>query len=260
MLVAFGLAVAVAGVASQAYRVRTANTAKAQAQARLLFWALLPSLVVGIAFLAIVGVAPTTSALAGRPVAAELPTGVYSAFQVVFLAIPLALFTGIVRHRLWDIERIVNRTAVYFLATAMLGGVYATFVVIVQLSVGTVLSSAIIDSKPAVAITTLGLAGAFRPIRDRVQRFVDRRFNRARYDAYVTVENFRLELRQCVEVPAVVGQLEVVLASALAPRSVRWWLPDGHASVGPHDAERLDPRRDQPAAAPGGGRPAQIAH
>lgn len=231
VLVIFGLSVAVAGVVSQAYRIRTAETAKAQAQARLLFWALLPALGVGVAFFAIVGISPTTSALAGRPVTADLPTGVFNAFQVVFLAIPIALFTGIVHYRLWDIERIVNRTAVYALATTFLGGIYVAFVVLVQLTVGSVVSTALIDSKPAVAITTLGLAATFRPIRDRVQQFVDRRFNRARYDAVVTIEAFRLELRQCVEVSAVVGRLEDALATAVGPRSVHWWIADTHQPV-----------------------------
>ena len=259
-LVFFGLSVAVAGVLSQAYRIRTAETATAQAQARLLFWSLLPALGLGTAYVTIVGIAPTTDVLAGRPVATELPTGVYNAFQVVFLAIPLALVVGMIRHRLWDIERIVNRTAVYALATALLGGVYAVFVVVVQLSVGSVVSTAITDSKPAVAITTLALAGTFRPVRDRVQRFVDRRFNRARYDAVVTLEAFRLELRECVEVSAVIDRLEVVLESALSPSLVQWWLPGERTPSAPGRPQQDRPHALVASSAFDRGRPAKIGH
>lgn len=223
VLAFFGLAVATAGVLAQAYRIRTADSATSQAQARLLFWALLPALIVGGTYLWSVGINPTTTALAGRPIA-DPPVGIYAAFQIVFLAIPLALFVGIIRHRLWDIERVVNRTVVYAVATAFLGGVYAAFVIVVQLSVGTVTTSALIDSKPAVAITTLVLASGFRPIRDRVQAFIDRRFNRARYNAQVTLDLFGVRLRRCDEAEAIAAEMEMVIDAVIAPRTATLWL------------------------------------
>jgi divalent metal cation (Fe/Co/Zn/Cd) transporter len=136
----------------------------------------------------------------------------------------LALFAGILRYRLWDIERLLNRTTVYAIVTGLLGGFYAVFVVVAQLLLGTVAASPLIDSKPAVAITTLLFVSAFRPLRERVQKFVDRRFNRSRYDAQVTMERFAEDLRHAVDLNDIVGRLDDVLTEVIEPRHVSIWL------------------------------------
>jgi hypothetical protein len=230
LLVFFGVAVPVLGVAAQLYRLRGAATATEQAQARLLTWALVPALVLGAGFLLLVGPSSGSAVMAGRHLP-ELPATLYRVFQVVFVLIPLALFFGLVRHRLWDIERIVNRTFVYALVTLGLGGVYVAFVVAVQLTVGRVGSSPLIDSKPAVALTTLLLAGAFRPFRDRVQRFVDRRFNRAHYDALVTVEQFGSCLRDDVDLDGIARSLLGTVDDAMQPADVGLWLVPGRTGT-----------------------------
>lgn len=230
LLVFFGVAVPVLGVTAQLYRLREAGTATEQAQARLLTWALVPALVLGAGFLLLVGPSSGSAGLAGRHLP-ELPATLYRVFQAVFVLIPLALFLGLVRHRLWDIERIVNRTFVYALVTLGLGGVYVAFVVAVQLTVGRVGRSPLIDSKPAVALTTLLLAGAFRPFRDRVQRFVDRRFNRAHYDALVTVEQFGTCLRDDVDLDAIARSLLGTVDQAMEPADVGLWLVPGRTGA-----------------------------
>lgn len=223
LLLFFGLLVPTVGAAAQAYRIVKTEDPTGQAQARLLFWALLPSVAFGIVFLAIHGLSPATNVLAGRNIA-EPPVALYRTFQPAFALIPLALFTGILRYRLWDIERLLNRTTVYAIATGMLGGVYTAFIVVSQLLLGTVAASPLIDSKPAVAITTLLFLTAFRPVRDQVQKFIDRRFNRSHYDAQVTMEKFAEGLRHEVDLNDIVGQLDHVLTEVIQPRHVSVWL------------------------------------
>jgi hypothetical protein len=217
LLLFFGLLVPAAGAAAQAYRIVNQYDAVGQAQARLLFWALLPSVGFGIVFLLIHGLSPATDVLAGRHIP-EPPVALYRTFQPAFALIPLALFAGILRYRLWDIERVLNRTSVYAIATGLLGGVYVAFVVVAQLLVGRVAASPLIDSKPAVAITTFLFVSAFRPLRDQVQKFIDRRFNRTRYDALVTMERFAADLRHAVDLNDILRRLDRVLNDVFEPR------------------------------------------
>lgn len=225
LLLFFGLLVPAAGAAAQAYRIVNTEDATGQAQARLLFWALLPSVGFGIVFLVLNGLSPATNVLAGRHIP-EPPVALYRTFQPAFALIPLALFTGILRFRLWDIERLLNRTTVYAIATGLLGGIYTAFIVVAQLLLGTVAASPLIDSKPAVAITTVVFLSAFRPVRDEVQKFIDRRFNRSRYDAQVTLERFAEEMRHEVDLNDIVGRLDDVLTAVIQPRNLTVWLCD----------------------------------
>lgn len=222
LLLFFGLLVPAVGAAAQAYRIVKTEDATGQAQARLLFWALLPSVGFGIVFLVLHGLSPATNVLTGRHIP-DPPVALYRTFQPAFALIPLALFAGILRYRLWDIERLLNRTTVYAIATALLGGLYAAFVVVAQLLLGTVAASPLIDSKAAVAITTLLFVFAFRPLRDQVQRFIDRRFNRSRYDAQVTMERFAEDLRDAVDPNDIMERLEGALTEVFEPRHVTSW-------------------------------------
>jgi hypothetical protein len=229
LLLFFGLLVPAAGAAAQAYRIRRTEDATGQAQARLVFWALLPSVVLGLVFVATHGLTPTTTVLAGRHLP-EPPVALYRIFMPAFALILLALFGGILRYRLWDIERLANRTVVYAGATTLLGSVYVAFVVVAQFTLGSVAASPLIDSKPAVAVTTLLLASVFRPVRDRVQAFVDRRFNRRRYDAQVTVQRFIARLRDADRLESITTQLQGVVHDVIEPRCASVWLRDGLAA------------------------------
>lgn len=230
LLLFFGLVVPAAGAAAQAYRIRRTDNATGQAQARLLFWALLPSVALGMAFLATHGLTPTTNVFVGRHIP-EPPVALYRAFEPAFALIPLALFAGLLRYRLWDIERLANRTVVYAGATTLLGGVYVAFVLVTQFALGSVAASPLIDSKPAVAVTTLLLASAFRPVRARVQTFVDRRFNRSRYDAQLTVMEFAASLSDEVELENIAAQLGRVVHEIVEPHHLSLWVIDGASTA-----------------------------
>lgn len=221
----FGLLVPALGACAQVYRIRYGSDVRVQAQARLLLWTLLLSVGLGLVFIAVSGF-PNVIALPGRHVP-DPQTGLYRVFQPVFTLIPVALFVGLVRFKLWDIERVFNRTLVYAAVTGSLGLVYVGFVVFAENTLGTVAASPLINSRPAVAITTLALAAGFRPLRGRVQRFVDRRFNRRRYDAQVTVEQFSERLRDRADLASVAAELEQIVRDVVEPQYVSVWVRGG---------------------------------
>jgi hypothetical protein len=232
LLLFFGLVVPSAGAAAQGYRIRHTTDATGQAQARLLFWALLPSVLFGMAFVVTNGLSTQTAVFAGRHVPVTYVT-LYRSFQPAIALIPFALLIGLLRFRLWDIERLLNRTIVYAVATAFLGSLYVLFVVVVQQVVGSFASGPLIESRFAVAVTTLLLASAFRPVRDRVQWFLDRRFHRQRYDAQRTVEAFSRRLRDQVAIEHITATLEQTLDAAVEPRHASLWLcHDRRSSAG----------------------------
>jgi hypothetical protein len=243
LLLFFGLGVPAVGAAAQWYRIHHTADATGQAQARLVFWSLLPSVAFGVAFLVTHGLSPTTPTLIGRHIP-DPPVALYRSFQPAFALIPLALFTGLLRYRLWDIERLVNRTVVYATATGLLGGLYLAFVVTVQQVLGSVTATPLIEGRLAVAITTLLLASIFRPLRDRVQHFVDRRFHRRRYDLQLTVDRFARSLRDHVDTADIAAELEAVLTDVIEPRQASLWLA-GEVGAGNSSA----PGITQPAAA-----------
>jgi hypothetical protein len=134
-------------------------------------------------------------------------------------ALPVGIGVGILRYRLYDIDRIISRTLAYALVTGLLVGVYTALVLSIQ-AFG-------LRTPVAVAAATLAAAALFNPLRRRVQRGVDRRFNRARYDADQTVAAFAARIKGAVEVASVRDDLAVVVHQALEPTHVSVWISPG---------------------------------
>jgi hypothetical protein len=146
-------------------------------------------------------------------------------FFVGVIGIPLAVAVAILRHRLYDIDRVINRTLVYGLLTTVLAGLYAGVVLVLGQLFG-----GIGDKTPswAVAAATLTVAALFQPARRRIQAVVDRRFNRRTYNAVKTVEAFSVRLRDEVDLDALSAELLTVVDQTIQPTRASLWLRPSH--------------------------------
>jgi hypothetical protein len=137
---------------------------------------------------------------------------------VALLTIPVAIGMAILRYRLYEIDRIINRTLVYGAMTVLLGGLYAGLAVGLGAVVGSRANSVVI------AGSTLVVAALFRPARHRIQAFIDRRFYRRKYDAARTLEAFTARLRQDVDLDSVRLHLLGVVDDTMRPVQASLWL------------------------------------
>jgi hypothetical protein len=135
-------------------------------------------------------------------------------------ALPVGIGVGILKYRLYEIDRFISRTLAYAIVTGVLVGVYAGLVLLATQVLG-------FHSSVAVAVSTLAVAALFNPLRHRVQRTVDRRFNRARYDADQTVAAFAGQLKDAVDLDSVRSDLAVIVENALEPAHVSVWIRSG---------------------------------
>ena len=136
---------------------------------------------------------------------------------LAFSALPISIGLAILRYRLYDIDRIVSRTLSYAILTAVLIG---TFIGLIALSTNTLALS----GRVGVAASTLAAAALFNPLRVRVQRLVDRRFNRTRYNAEATVAAFTSRLRDAVEIDAIRADLLDAVNRAVQPAHASIWI------------------------------------
>ena len=144
-----------------------------------------------------------------------VPAWVDFVVAVGLVALPVSVILAILRYRLYDIDRIISRTVTYAVVVTLLG----VAVALVATLVGTRFDSPIV-----VAAMTLGVAALFNPLRRRVQRVVDRRFNRSRYDAERVVDQFADSLRDRTDAGDLVGGWVAVVSETLQPSSVGLWV------------------------------------
>ena len=192
-------AAGLAAVLSLAFRYRRAQTVE-RAQLK---WLVYAAAVIVVAFLATIPIASTN---------------LQNAIGIGAVAlVPGAIGIAILRYRLYDIDRVISRTVAYAIVTGLLVGVYAGLVLLATQVFR-------LHTPVAVAAATLAAAALFSPVRRRVQRAVDRRFNRARYDADKTVAAFAARLKDAVDLDAVRDDLASVVHHALEPAHVSVWI------------------------------------
>ena len=197
-----------AGVVSMFVRLRRARGVE-RAQLRWLVWSM-AFIVVGF----IVGLVGDSVFVNGLGGAVWLPA------IVAFCLPPVAIGIAILRYRLYEIDRIISRTISYGVVTLVLASVFVVVVLAAQAVLGPLTGSSTI----AVAGSTLLVAALFQPIRRRVQRLVDRRFNRTRYDAERTVAAFADRLRDEVDLEALRAEILATVSAAVEPSAVSLWL------------------------------------
>ena len=133
------------------------------------------------------------------------------------VAVPIALGVGILKYRLYDIDRIVSRTVAYAVVTGLLIGVYVAMIALTTRVIP-------LSSSVGVAASTLAAVALFTPLRRRVQQRVDRRFNRASYDSAATVSAFTSRLRDAVQLETVRTDLLTVVNTAVEPSHAALWI------------------------------------
>jgi hypothetical protein len=138
-------------------------------------------------------------------------------FGIALFALPVSIGVGILKYRLYDIDRIISRTLAYAIVTGLLIGVYTGLVLLTTHLLA-------FSSSASVAASTLVAAALFNPVRRRVQRMVARRFNRARYDADQTVAAFAARLKEAVDLDSVRSDLAAVVQRTLEPAHVSLWI------------------------------------
>ena len=215
-------ATGLAAIASLAFRYRRAGTAE-RAQLK---WLVYAGALIVTALVAEVLVQKTL----GTGTAA---TNLQNAISTGVIAlVPVAIGIAVLRYRLYDIDRIISRTLAYAIVTGLLIGVYAGLVL---------LATQVLQIRGAVAVAaaTLAAAALFNPVRRRVQHRVDRRFNRARYDAETTVAAFAARLKDAVDLDTVRADLASVVQAALEPAHVWVWSGDRQAPDTARTAARI---------------------
>jgi hypothetical protein len=194
-------ATGLAAVLSLAFRYRRARTAE-RAQLKWLVYA---------------GAVIVVAALATIPIASSNLQNAISSGAVAL--VPVAIGVAVLRYRLYDIDRVISRTVSYAIVTGLLVGIYAGLVLLATQVLG-------LRTPVAVAAATLAAAALFSPVRRRVQRVVDRRFNRARYDADQTVAAFAVRLKDAVDLDTVQDDLAEVVQRVLEPAHLTLWVSE----------------------------------
>jgi hypothetical protein len=211
-----GIGLLLVGVGAQVYRYRRVSTLTQRQQTK---W-VVSGLAAGVAVVIVsrlayevlreVTPAAVTSQVSGNVVGSGI-------FILAVAFIPVCIGIAVLRTHLWDIGLVISRTLTYTVVTVLLVGVYAGLVLLATRVLA-------FTTPVAVAASTLAAAAIFNPVRKRVQRAVDRRFNRARYDADRTVAAFATRLQDVADLDAVCAQLLAAVNQALEPAHASVWI------------------------------------
>ncbi|MGK2851699.1 MAG: hypothetical protein ACSLFN_12410 [Candidatus Limnocylindrales bacterium] len=144
--------------------------------------------------------------------------------SITIALIPIAIGIAVLRYRLYAIDRIVSRTIAYGIVSAVLGAVFAVCILALQ----GLLAPFTDEQTIAVAASTLAVFALFQPLRRRVQGIVDRRFDRARYDADHIVATFAARLRGDIDLSAVNAEIVGSADAAVRPSVASIWVRDAH--------------------------------
>ncbi len=209
-LVKLGFLIAL--IYAQLYRYRHTSSLIERQQTKWVVFAIVISMLVDISTLA----PPVlTSSIYAFIIACLYP--------LVLYPFPLSIGIAVLRYRLWDIDILINRTWVYGTLTVSLALVYAGLVISLQSLVRLVTGQAL-QSPVVIVASTLAIWALFQPLRRRIQRIIDRRFYRRKYDAARTLAAFSATLRNEVDLDQLRADLEAVVQETMQPTLVSLWV------------------------------------
>lgn len=212
------LAFVLSAVVAQTYRYRRVST---QVQRQQTKWVVFGVAIALTGFLALTFLTPLIFPSA-RSLAYSIPALLAGSYCVMLL-VPISLAIAILRHQLYDIDQLINRTLVYGSLTGILFAVYFVSVAGVQTLIQAF--TGIHDEwPPAIVASTLLTVALVQPLRSRIQRVIDRRFYRRRYNAARTLERLATTLRQEVELQAITDQVLKVVRDTMQPAHLSLWL------------------------------------
>jgi hypothetical protein len=207
-------------IIAQVYRYRRVSTPLQRQQTK---WVVLALAVV------IVGQIASLVPVAFNPSLAQ-PDSLYFAIvdpitNTLIALCAVAFAFAILRYRLYEVDVIIRRTLIYGSLSLILSGVYIVGVIGVQTLVNAIARAPNGKTSPVlIVITTLAIAALFQPLRRAIQRFIDRRFYRSKYDTRKTLEAFSATLRQEVDLSMLTGQLVSVVTKTMQPEHISLWL------------------------------------
>jgi hypothetical protein len=150
--------------------------------------------------------------------------------NVALLGLPVFTGIAIVKHRLYDIDIVINRTLVYGTLSVTLAALYLGGVAATQAVLGAITNQE--QTQLAIVASTLVIAALFNPLRQRIQAFIDRSFYRRKYDVAKTLEGFSMKLRDDTDLEALRGDLVGVVRETMQPAHVSLWLRPQTSSKG----------------------------
>jgi hypothetical protein len=206
-------------VVAQVYRYRRVSTMLQRQQTK---WVVFGVAIALSGFLALTFLTPLITPPSAQSLSFSIPSFLAASYGVMLL-VPISLAIAILRHRLYDIDLLINRTLVYGSLTGILFAIYFVSVISVQALIQAV--TGIHEESPlAVVASTLLAVALFQPLRLRLQRVIDHRFYRRRYDAARTVERLASTLRQEVDLQTLTDQLLHVVKDTMQPTHLSLWL------------------------------------
>ena len=197
-------------VIAQVYRYRRVSTDVQRQQTKWVVYSLVVSITCIVGLLMIFHPLPGTL-LSSLDIVANL----------LLTLIPISLAVAIQRYRLYDIDILINRTLVYVTLTALLAGIYIGLIIALQSLLRSIINQ---NSDVAIVVSTLVIAALFQPLRRRIQRIIDKRFYRSKYDAARTMAAFSATLRNEVDLNQLREHLLAVVNETMQPTHVSLWL------------------------------------
>ncbi|MBV9934013.1 MAG: hypothetical protein JO367_06885, partial [Actinobacteria bacterium] len=222
LILYFGIVIPLVGVLGQAYRYRRSPTPIERQQSRLVFWAMLPALLVSL--ISLTGIQHSAfSSFQNRPIDV-LPVSLFRVFQPVFALIPLALFVGILRFRLWNIDRVISRSLMYATLAGFVSAVYVGVVV----GLGRLFGATGGRGNLALSIVATGVvAFAFQPVREAVNKLANRLVYGRRATPYEVLSSLGERMSTTVATEELLPTLARIVAEGTGAKRADVWLVRG---------------------------------